>query len=210
MTTISGNSIPSAGAGTPGSVPVTSRENYLGKPRAMTAEEKVLLAPVMSKTHIPIAGADVPESVPVPVTRRENYLGKPRAMTAEEKVLLAPVMSKTNTPGAEAAEGMENHQMSLPNVSDLSLENAKKSLSIAQAMIDRKEDVGMTVSGHYGDKDISDLPTYTAALVDYIGKFEAAVSKAAVGGATAPSQASTAAASHYRQMQGMAGDDGKS
>ena len=91
--------------------------------------------------------------------------------------------------------------MYMPNVSDLSLENAKKSLGIAQVMIKNKEDVGVNINGRYGDQNISDLTSYTAALTDYIGKFEAAVSKAAVGESPAPSQASTTAASVYRQMQ---------
>lgn len=97
--------------------------------------------------------------------------------------------------------------MYLPNVSDLSLENAKKSLGIAQVMIENKEDVGVTINGRYGDKDISDLNSYKAALTDYISKFEAAVSKAAVGESTAPSQASTTATSIYRQMQSMVSQD---
>lgn len=106
-----------------------------------------------------------------------------------------------------SVEGMESHQMYLPNVSDLSLENAKKSLGIAQVMIENKEDVGVTINGRYGDKDISDLNSYKAALTDYISKFEAAVSKAAVGESTAPSQASTTATSIYRQMQSMVSQD---
>jgi hypothetical protein len=47
-------------------------------------------------------------------------------------------------------------------------------------------DVGMTVSGRYGDQKISDLNTYLAALKDHIGKLE-----------------SSAAASVYRQVQDM-------
>lgn len=72
-------------------------------------------------------------------------------------------------------EGMESHEMYMPNVSDLSLENAQKSLGIAQVMIRNKEDVGGNVHGRYGDQEISDLNTYVAALKDYISKYDGAI-----------------------------------
>ena len=70
-------------------------------------------------------------------------------------------------------------------------------------MIKNKEDVGVTVNGRYGDQDISDLNTYKAALTDYISKYEAAMAKTTAGESPTPSQASTTAASTYRQMQEM-------
>lgn len=127
--------------------------------------------------------------------------------TAEAELAAASEKRLLEAKKRTSVEGMESHQMYLPNISDLSLESAKKSLSMAQTMINNKEDAGITVNGRYGDKDISDLNTYKAALTDYISKFETSVSKAGVGVSTAPSQASTAAASLYRQLQGMAGND---
>ena len=96
---------------------------------------------------------------------------------------------------------MESHEMYMPNVSDLSLDNAKKSLGIAQVMIKNKEDVGVNVHGRYGDQEISDLHTYTVALKDFIGKLEAATAGAGVGAGAPP--VNTTAASTYRQMQEM-------
>lgn len=141
------------------------------------------------------------------VTEMPDYMqakaNSEATVAASEKQLLA--IKKSNS-----AEGMESHQMYMPNISDLSLENAKKSLGIAQVMIKNKEDAGVTVNGRYGDQNISDLNTYQAALTDYISKYEAALSKATAGESTAPSQASTAAASLYRQMQGMVSSDANS
>ena len=139
------------------------------------------------------------------VTEMPDYMqakaNSAATVAASEKQLLE-VKKRTSS------AGMESHQMYLPNISDLSLENAKKSLGIAGAMIKNKEDAGVTVNGRYGDQNISDLNTYKAALTDYISKYEAAMSKATVGEATAPSQASTTAASTYRQMQDMGRNSG--
>ncbi|MEV4782875.1 hypothetical protein [Burkholderia sp. LMU1-1-1.1] len=170
----------------------------------------------ISNTSIPSAEAIAPRRVTsVAVTgKSESYLGKALELTAQQKAETVKVRADmaAGTAAAEkqaqevkkrlSVEGMESHQMYLPNISDLSLENAKKSLDIAEVMIKNKEDVGVTVNGRYGDKDISDLGAYKAALTDYIGKYETAMSsKATGGGATVPTQASTTAASTYRQMQ---------
>jgi hypothetical protein len=61
---------------------------------------------------------------------------------------------------------VENHAISLPNISGLSLENAQKSLAMAQDMIQKKEDAGLSVYSHYGDQKISNLNAYTTALKD--------------------------------------------
>jgi hypothetical protein len=72
----------------------------------------------------------------------------------------------------------ESHEIYLPNIADLSLENAKKSLSIAEGMIRSHDDAGINVHGRYGDQDISDLHTYLVALRDFISQHETAVSLA--------------------------------
>lgn len=158
-----------------------------------------------------MAGAEAFTPKRITITgKSESHLGKGKELTVEQKAEVS--RAKANSAALEAASAKqvreaeksmhaESHEMYMPNVSDLSLENAKKSLGIAQVMIKNKEDVGVNINGRYGDQNISDLTSYTAALTDYIGKFEAAVSKAAVGESPAPSQASTTAASVYRQMQ---------
>lgn len=84
---------------------------------------------------------------------------------------------------SSSVAALESHAMYLPNISDLSLENAQKSLDIAQDMIQKKEDAGRSVQGQYGDQKISSLNAYTAALKDYINK------------------QATAATAAYQQMQ---------
>lgn len=134
------------------------------------------------------------------VTEMSDYM---QTKANAEATMAAAEKQRLEVKKRTSVEGMESHQMYLPNISDLSLENAKKSLGIAQVMIKNKEDVGVTVNGRYGDKNISDLNSYKAALTDYISKYEAAMAKATVGDSTAPSQASTTAASTYRHMQDM-------
>ena len=169
----------------------------------------------ISNNSFPSADAIVPRRpTSVAVTgKSESYLGKALVQTPEQKAEIVKAradMAAASTASEKqlqdvkkrlSAEGMESHQMYLPNISDLSLENAKKSLGIAEVMIKNKEDVGVTVNGRYGDKDISDLGNYKAALTDYISKYETAMSTATGGAGSAPSQASTTAASTYRQMQ---------
>lgn len=116
-----------------------------------------------------------------------------KEMTAEQKADIAQqktVMAAANAALEKqfqteqkriSAAGMESHEMYMPNVADLSLETAKKSLGIAQVMIKNKEDVGVNVHGRYGNQQISDLHTYTMALTDYIGKMEAATAGAGAG-----------------------------
>lgn len=139
------------------------------------------------------------------------WTNKAKEMTAEQKAELSQKKSAMAAADAAlekqfqaeqkriSAAGMESHEMYMPNVSDLSLENAKKSLGIAQVMIKNKEDVGVNVHGRYGDQEISDLHTYTVALKDFIGKLEAATAETGAGA----TQVNTTAASTYRQMQEM-------
>lgn len=137
---------------------------------------------------------------------------KAKEMTAEQKAEVAQTKSAANAAN-DALEkrfqseqkrmslaGMESHEMYMPNVADLSLDDAKWSLGVAQAMIKNKEDVGVNVHGRYGDQEISDLQSYTVALRDYIGKLEAAT---AGGNAAGANQVNTTAAASYRQMQEM-------
>lgn len=109
-----------------------------------------------------------------------------------------------------SVEGMESHDINLPNISTLSLEGAKRALSLTQTMIESADYKGLSVNAHNGDQPISDLGTYKAVLTDYIGKYQPAASRAAGGESTTASQDSTTAALRYRQMQGMAGNDGNS
>lgn len=74
----------------------------------------------------------------------------------------------------EQHKNVENNGIYTSNVSSLSLENAKKNLGFAQLMIERKEGVGSTFHGHYGDQELTNLNQWEAALKDYIGKQEAA------------------------------------
>ena len=134
------------------------------------------------------------------VTEMSDFM---QAKANSEAAFAAAEKQQSEVKKRLSVAGMESHQMYLPNISDLSLENAKKSLGIAGAMIKNKEDVGVTVNGRYGDQDISDLNTYKAALTDYISKYEAAMAKTTAGESPTPSQASTTAASTYRQMQEM-------
>lgn len=165
----------------------------------------------ISRTTIPVPPAIAKGGgVPVP-NKSELSQFKPKILTAAEKADFAQRDAKVAKAEAEfqkrkqevdkamSVEGMESHEMYMPNVSDLSLDNAKKSLGIAQVMIKNKEDVGVNVHGRYGDQEISDLHTYTVALKEYIGKLEAATAGA---GADAP-PVNTTAASTYRQMQEM-------
>lgn len=141
------------------------------------------------------------------VTEMPDYM---QAKATSEATVAAAEKQLLEVKKRTSSAGMENHEMYLPNVSTMSLENARKSLGITQVMIDNREDKGLNVQGHNGDQKISDLNSYKAALTDYISKYEAALSKATAGESTAPSTASTTAASLYRQMQGMVSSDGNS
>jgi hypothetical protein len=103
-------------------------------------------------------------------------VGRP---SAEEMAQLAQI--KANAAALDAAcekqrqeieknKRVESHEMYLSNISDLSLEHAKKQLGIVELKISNHEGSGMNVHGRYGAQAISDLSTYLAALKDYISK----------------------------------------
>ncbi|MDP1999654.1 MAG: hypothetical protein Q8K22_08685 [Rhodoferax sp.] len=73
---------------------------------------------------------------------------------------------------AKAFRYEENHAITLPNISDLTLEVAKTSLGIAESIVKKREDVGLSVRGRYGDKSISDMKTYLTSIKDHISKLE--------------------------------------
>jgi hypothetical protein len=90
-------------------------------------------------------------------------------------------------PGTTYSGYQESHEMYLSNISDLSLEHAKKQLDIVESKISNHEDVGMNVHGRYGAQTISDLNTYLAALKDYIGKIDIGASPTSSEPAKGPS-----------------------
>lgn len=158
---------------------------------------------------------------------------KARELTADQKADLASrkayfaeleAKSQTASLAAEKRNKAESHEMYLPNISDLSLEDAKKSLEIVEVMIKNKGDVGLNIHGRYGDQKITDLKSYTTAVKDFISKHQTTVpdstsvtltaasqvanAKAPQQSETnanfspvAPSQSSSAAAALYRQIQ---------
>jgi hypothetical protein len=108
------------------------------------------------------------------------------ARTDAEQAAREAVFAQGEQEVARSLKYVENNSISLSNISTLSLGHAKTQVGIVELKITNREDVGMTVSGRYGDQKISDLNTYLAALKDHIGKLE-----------------SSAAASVYRQVQDM-------
>ena len=217
MTTISSNSIPGAGAISPLRTAVTGNsESYLGKPRALTAEEAAVVAQLTAGKSKPGAEAGSPPPVATPANG-EWHLGKPRAMTAEEKAEVGRIMANSAAVNAasekqrlEIAKSMsaENNSTNLPNIAGLSLDDAKMTLDVTQMMIESERYKGIIVNGHNGDQQISDFGTYKAALIDYINNHHGGMSKAAGEGATAATQAGTTAAATYRQMQALTGKGG--
>ena len=107
---------------------------------------------------------------------KNNTTASPTGQSAAE--------NPTGTPVAKYHRYEESREMYLPNISDLSLENAKKALGIVELKIENHEDVGRNVHGHYGNQAISDLNTYLAALKDHISKLEISVSPASSEAAT--------------------------
>jgi hypothetical protein len=171
-----------------------------------------------------------------------KVVGRTDVQAAEQKQAYAAALEVDHAKAMQEPEKSkhleESHEMYLPNIADLSLENAKKSLGIAEGMIRNHDDAGINVHGRYGDQDISDLHTYLAALKDFISQREAAVplatSEPATGTPTGPtttapspyvdpvglpgqnhiylpniiSLSSTTAASVYRQVQDMVSRNG--
>ena len=217
MTTISRNSISSAEAISPRRTAVTgTSESYLGKPRALTAEETAVVAQLTAGKSKPAAEAGAPPPVATPA-KSESYLGKPRAMTADEKAEVGRIMANSAAVNAasekqrlemEKTMWAENNRTDLPNIASLSLADAKMMVDVTQEMIESDRYKGIIVNGHNGDQQISDFGTYKAALVDYINNYPTDASKPAGGGATIPTQASTTAAAKYRQMQVLIDKDG--
>ena len=217
MTTISSNSIPSAEPISARRTAVTgTSESYLGKPRALTAEETAVVAQLTAGKSNPAAAAGAPPPVATPA-KGEWYLGKPRAMTADEKAEVGRIMANSAAVIAasekqrleiEKSMSAENNSTNLPNIASLSLEDAKMTLDVTQMMIESDRYKGIIVNGHNGNQQISDFGTYKAALIDYINNYQTDPSKPAGEGATVPSQASTTAAATYRQMQALIGKGG--
>lgn len=225
MTTI-GNRLPPTALITQRSISVDGKN---GAPPGKAKEQIIEQNPTSSQAAQPEPLAALKEFLNSPRTfthtKGESYLGKAITVTPEQRAEMA--QAKANSEAVVAAAsmrskeaessistaGMENHSMYLPNISDLSLAGAKWSLGVANVMIKNKEDVGVTVNGRYGDQDISDLNTYTAALKDYISKQESGMAEAAgalthtatPGNATpdAAPQQRTTATSMYRDMQDM-------
>lgn len=212
MTTISSNSISSAEAISPRRTAVSGTSgSYLGKPRALTAEEAAVVAQLTGGKSKPGAEAGSPPPVATP-PKSESYLGKPRAMTAEEKAEVGRIMANSAAVIAasekqrlemEKTMWAENNSTNLPNIASLSLEDAKMMVDVTQEMMESDRYKGIIVNGHNGDQQISDFGTYKAALVDYINNYQTDTSKPAGGGATVSSQARTTAAATYRQMQAL-------
>ena len=171
----------------------------------------------ISNNSFPSADAIVPRRpTSVAVTgKSESYLGKALVQTPEQKAEIVKAradMAAASTASEKqlqdvkkrlSAEGMESHQMYLPNIASLSLEDAKMMVDVTQEMMESDRYKGIIVNGHNGDQQISDFGTYKAALVDYINNYQTDTSKPAGGGATVSSQARTTAAATYRQMQAL-------
>ena len=158
---------------------------------------------------------------------------KGTGMTADQKAEVA--QRKANAAALVAASDKqvfemkktlspESREMYLPNVSDMSMESATKSLGIAEVMIKNKEGAGLNIHGRYGEQDISDLSAYRLALKDFISKQQAAAStsetanssRALANGAgnigqeaspdtTAALASGSTVASLYSKVQNMAG-----
>jgi hypothetical protein len=122
----------------------------------------------------------------VSVIRRGTEQSAEFAQRRAETAAREAVFAQREQEVARSLKYVENNSISLSNISTLSLGHAKTQVGIVELKITNREDVGMTVSGRYGDQKISDLNTYLAALKDHIGKLE-----------------SSAAASVYRQVQDM-------
>jgi len=218
MTTISSNSIPGAEAVSPRRTSIDGKsESHLGKPRAAAADTATVGQLTADKS---VPGAQAGSAPRVTISAQGgSYLGKPRAMTAEEKAEVgritansAATIAASDKQLAEAktsnsVEGMENHDINLPNISTLSLDDAKAALDLTRMMAESDHYKSLNVRGHDGDQQISDLGTYKAALSAYINQHETALPNAG-GGAAVSSQASTTAASAYRQMQVLIDKEG--
>lgn len=212
MTTISSTGLPSAEAISPRRTTIAGKgESDPGKPGAMTAGEAADVArPSADKGA---AGSEAGPASRVTLTAESvSFTPKPRAMTAEEKAEVGRVMAsaaavmaaaKTQRLEIEKSNLAENNTANLPNISMLSLQDAKMMVDVTQEMIESDRYKDIIVNGHNGDQQISDFGTYKAALVDYINNYPTDASKPAGGGATIPTQASTTAAATYRQMQAL-------
>lgn len=66
----------------------------------------------------------------------------------------------------------ESHRMYLPNIADLSLEQARKSLEFAEFAVSSHHYDGRDINGGYGNQTISDMSAYRAAVKDHIGRLE--------------------------------------
>jgi hypothetical protein len=215
MTTISSNGLSSAEA-------ISSRRTTIagkseldpGKPKAMTAGEAADVA--RSSAGKGDAGSEAGPASRVTLTAESgSFTPKLKPMTAEEKAEVGRVMAsaaavmaaaETQRLEIEKSNLAENNTANLPNISTLSLQDAKMMVDVTQEMIESDRYKGIIVNGHNGDQQISDFGTYKAALVDYINNYQTDASKP--GGATVSSQASTTAAATYRQMQALIGKGG--
>jgi hypothetical protein len=140
--------------------------------------------------------------IPLSDTSDAKVIIKVVQPTAEQKADLAQRQADAAARAVDVAKReqeveknkhIESHEMYLPNISGLSLENAKKSVADVQLMIRNHEDAGVNVHGRYGDQKISNLSTYLTGLKDFISKHDT----------TASSLSNETAASVYRQVQDM-------
>lgn len=185
----------------------------------------------ISRTAVPTPEFTVPRRIVNTGKEDAGVFSKPQELTAAQKADLASrkayfaeleAKSQTASLAAEKRNKPESHEMYLPNISDLSLEDAKKSLEIVEVMIKDKGDVGLNIHGRYGDQKISDLKSYTTAVKDFISKHQTTVpdstsvtltaaqvanakasqqSETNANFAPASSQPSSVAAALYRQIQ---------
>jgi hypothetical protein len=143
-----------------------------------------------------------PRRVVLSNTSEVSVIRKGTGLTAEQKADHAQRQASAAARAVDVAKReqeieknklVESHEMYLSNISDLSLEHAKKQLGIVQVMIKNRQDAGVNVHGRYGDQKISDLGTYLTGLKDFISKHDT----------TAAPLSNETAASVYRQVQDM-------
>jgi hypothetical protein len=156
----------------------------------------------ISRNGIPGAEPINPRRIALSNTSEVSVIRKGTGLTAEQKADHAQRKAVAAARAVDVAKReqeveknkhIESHEMYLPNISGLSLENAKKSVADVQLMIRNHEDAGLNVHGRYGDQKISDLSTYLTGLKDFISKHDT----------TASSLLNETAASVYRQVQDM-------
>lgn len=164
---------------------------------------------------------------PLPPLKNVELTSEQKAEIAQTKAISAAAVAASQKQLQETLKILNpnSREIYLSSITDLSLENAQKTLGIVEQMAKNKEDVGFNVHGRYGDQKITDLKTYVSALKDYIGKLSSAgaqpissappavdtagvSSQSSLSLANASSLSSVGAASTYRQMQDMVTNDG--